>query len=163
MIRIRDVQERDLPAMLEIYNQIIRDTKAVWKTQETNLAERKVWFTKLKKDNFPILLAEKQKELVGFCSLNHFRVGEGYFTTAEHTVHTSANHRNQGIGRALMKQIILRAKQMKLHCIVGGIDGSNQVAHKFHQSLGFQNCGELPETGKKFGKWLNLTFYCLIL
>ncbi len=163
MLRIHDVTEKDLPAILEIYNQIIRDTKAVWKTQETDLAERKVWFEKLKKDGFPVILAEKQKKIVGFCSLNHFRVGESYFTTAEHTVHVCTNYRNQGIGKELMKQIILKAKQIKLHCIVGGIDSSNQVAHKLHQSLGFQNCGELPEAGKKFGEWLNLTFYCLIL
>ena len=47
--------------------------------------------------------------------------------------------------------------------MVGGIDASNAVSIKLHESLGFTHCGTVQQAGFKFGRWLDLAFYQKIL
>jgi len=47
--------------------------------------------------------------------------------------------------------------------MVGGIDASNAVSIRLHESLGFTSCGIVRQAGFKFGRWLDLAFYQLIL
>ena len=37
------------------------------------------------------------------------------------------------------------------------------VSAQWHQRLGFQHVGTLPQVGFKFGRWLDLAFYQLLL
>jgi phosphinothricin acetyltransferase len=47
--------------------------------------------------------------------------------------------------------------------LVGGIDASNAISIKLHEGLGFTSCGIVRQAGFKFGRWLDLAFYQLIL
>ena len=47
--------------------------------------------------------------------------------------------------------------------MVGGIDASNAVSIKLHESLGFTHCGTVKQAGFKFGRWLDLALYQKIL
>jgi phosphinothricin acetyltransferase len=46
---------------------------------------------------------------------------------------------------------------------VGGIDASNAVSIRLHEAMGFTPCGVIKQAGFKFGRWLDLAFYQLIL
>jgi L-amino acid N-acyltransferase len=81
----------------------------------------------------------------------------------EHSVYVDAKFRNRGIGKRLLQELILLAQQQNYHAMIGGIDGSNQISIKLHQSLDFTHCGSIKEVGFKFDRWLNLEFYQLIL
>ena len=47
--------------------------------------------------------------------------------------------------------------------MVAGIDASNVASIALHSSLGFRCCGTVREAGFKFGRWLDLEFWQLIL
>jgi L-amino acid N-acyltransferase len=47
--------------------------------------------------------------------------------------------------------------------LVGGIDAANTTSIRLHQSLGFVHSGTIRQAGFKFGRWLDLAFYQLIL
>ena len=47
--------------------------------------------------------------------------------------------------------------------MMGGIDASNAVSIRLHESLGFTHCGTIAQAGFKFGRWLDLAFYQKIL
>lgn len=49
------------------------------------------------------------------------------------------------------------------HALIGGIDADNQASIALHKKHGFKHVGTLPEVGYKFGRWLNLAYYQLIL
>jgi phosphinothricin acetyltransferase len=55
------------------------------------------------------------------------------------------------------------AKQRGLHMLVAGIDASNVASVALHSSAGFRCCGTIREAGFKFGRWLDLEFWQLIL
>lgn len=71
--------------------------------------------------------------------------------------------RGRGVGTRLMQRLIESAIEQEKHVLVGGIDAENQASVKFHEALGFEPAGVVKQAGFKFGRWLDLAFYQLIL
>jgi len=70
----------------------------------------------------------------------------------------AADTRGQGVGVALMKQLLPRAAALGKHVMMAGIDASNEASIRFHERLGFERVGLLRQVGCKFGRWLDLAF-----
>ena len=68
----------------------------------------------------------------------------------------------RGVGRKLLEAIIERARAQDYHVLIGGIDADNAISIELHRKFGFTFCGEIRESGFKFGRWLHLHFYQLI-
>jgi len=81
----------------------------------------------------------------------------------EHSVHVRSDRRGQGIGRALVAELIGRARAANKHVMLAGIDADNTVSIGLHESLGFRQVGHFHEVGFKFGRWLDLVFLELAL
>jgi phosphinothricin acetyltransferase len=81
----------------------------------------------------------------------------------EHSVYVDARFRGQGVGRVLLRAVIAAAESQDYHVMVGGIDAANAISIRLHESLGFTPCGIVRHAGFKFGRWLDLAFYQLIL
>ena len=47
--------------------------------------------------------------------------------------------------------------------LVAGIDADNGDSIRFHERLGFVEVARMPETGYKFGRWLDLVLMQRIL
>jgi phosphinothricin acetyltransferase len=62
-----------------------------------------------------------------------------------------------------VEEIIALAQGQDYHVLIGGIDATNAASIKLHEELGFTHCGTVRQAGFKFGKWLDLVFYQLIL
>ena len=62
-----------------------------------------------------------------------------------------------------MRELIEVASQNNVHALIGGIDADNTGSINLHKKFGFTHVGTLPEVGFKFGRWLDLAFYELIL
>ncbi len=95
---------------------------------------------------------------MGFGTFGDFRAWPCYQFSVEHSVHVRADRRGRGIGRALIIELMARAKIMRKHMMIAGIDADNAVSIGLHQSLGFAVVGHFHEVGFKFGRWLDLKF-----
>jgi len=163
MVTIRKAIENDLPAMLEIYNDIIINTTAVWQYDTHTLEMRKEWFKTRQEQGFPVFVAEDNGIIVGFSTYGPFRVWQGYKHTVENSVYVASNQRGKGIGKLLMPPLIQAAKQQRIHAIVAGIDAENEVSIKLHLQFGFVEVAHFKEVGWKFDKWMDLKFLELIV
>jgi L-amino acid N-acyltransferase YncA len=67
------------------------------------------------------------------------------------------------VGRDLMLALIDSARRSGKHTMVAAVDGANEGSVEFHRRLGFVEVGRLPETGAKFGRWLDLVLLQLRL
>ena len=165
-MNIRDALEPDLRAMTDIYNAWIPTRTIAWTEESETDEQRFVWFEHQRRDGFPVLVADDGGEVVGYASYGHFR-GEakwpGYRQTVEHSVHVREDHSGRGIGRALINGLIERARSAEIHVMVGAIDGENESSIRFHERLGFVEVARMPETGQKFGRWLDLVLMQRIL
>ena len=73
------------------------------------------------------------------------------------------NYARQGLGKALMQQLIHLATQQHMHVMVAAIDSENMGSIVLHQQLGFIQTGYMPQVGQKFGKWRDLVLMQLQL
>jgi phosphinothricin acetyltransferase len=147
-----------LPEILAIYNEVIRNTTAVYSDREVTLEDREKWFDAKELQNFPVLAAADTSGVVGFGTLGEFRAWPCYRHSVEHSVHVRADRRRQGVGRALVLALIEAAGAMRKHVMVAGIDAENVTSISLHENLGFEVVGNFREVGRKFGRWLDLKF-----
>lgn len=160
---IRQAVDNDLYQIMEIYNDAVLNTTAVYTYKAQTIVERKLWFQNKLKDNFPVLVFEEKDRVAGFATFGSFRAWPAYKYTIEHSVYVHKNFRNHGIGTALVKMIIKLANEREFATLVAGIDAFNESSIKMHQKLGFHYSGTIKRAGFKFGKWLDLVFYQLDL
>ena len=163
MINVRQANENDLPAMLEIYNDIILNTTAVWHSDPHTIEMRREWYAIKKEQGYPIFVAEENGKLTGFSTIGPFRPWAGYRFTVENSVYVAAGSRGQGIANLLMQPLIDAAKEMSLHAIVAGIEATNEASIALHNKFGFVEVAHFKEVGFKFNRWMDLKFLELIV
>ncbi len=163
MLKIRTATLDDLPGILEIYNDAILHTTAVYQYQPHTLAMRTAWYMEKQSEGFPVFVADEDDAIVGFSALGHFRTAPAYHYAVENTVYVAASHRRRGIGRTLMAPVIDAARAMDKHAILAGVDASNTPSVALHLALGFVEVAHFRQVGYKFGHWLDLKFLELLL
>ena len=162
-MRIRPALPADLPALLDIYNDAVVHTTASWDLLPLTQVEHAEWYSTKAGHRHPILVAEDEGEVVGYCAYGPFRSKAGYGATMEHSVYVRPERQGSGIGRALMVAIIEAARANGVHALVGGLSADNEVSMALHRDFGFIEVGRLPEVGRKFDRWLDLVLLQLIL
>lgn len=160
---IRDAKEKDIKGILEIYNDAILNTTAIYTYKPHTLEERTEWYLERKSEEQPVLVFEENGEVAGFASYEQFRGYRAFKYSLEHSVYVNKNYRRRGIGEKLMKRLIEIANEKGYSIMVAAIDSANDSSIRLHKKLGFEYSGTIKKTAYKFGKWLDLDFYQLYL
>ncbi|MFL9483367.1 GNAT family N-acetyltransferase [Chitinophagaceae bacterium LWZ2-11] len=161
-IIIRRAVREDLPQMLDIYNDVIINTTAVYNYQPHTLEMRTAWFEDKAKANHPVFVAAIGDVIAGFSSYGPFRQWAAYKYTIENSVYVHKDQRGKGIARKLMQPLIDDAIKQEYHAMVAGIDATNEASIQLHKSFGFEEVAHFKQVGYKFGKWLDLKFLELV-
>ena len=163
-MHIRHATFDDLEAILEIYNDAVINTVAIWNEQTVDLQDRREWLIQHEDQGYPVLVGvDDNDDVLGYATFGDWRPWEGYRHSVEHSVYVRSDRRGGGIGKRLMRELIDCARTTGKHVMVAGIEASNEGSIRLHKKLGFQEIGTLREVGSKFGRWLDLTFMQLIL
>lgn len=164
---VRDATAADLPAISALYNALIPTTTVAWTDQPETIEDREAWFAARRGDGDATVVAEADDgRIIGYAAFGPFRDNRkwpGYRTTVEHTIHVDGDHHGQGVGRALLEALVERARAQGMHVMIGALDGANDASIRFHERLGFEVVARLPETGRKFDRWLDLVLVQRIL
>ena len=156
--------ERHADPILEIFNDAILNSTALYDYKPRTSQSMVSWFEAKSAGSFPVIGVEgSDGKLLGFGSYGTFRAWPAYKYTVEHSVYVHKDYRGKGLGSVLMQELIAVARQNSLHAMMGGIDATNSGSIALHERLGFKHVGTLPEVGFKFGRWLDLAFYQLLL
>jgi len=147
-----------------IFNDAIQNSTALYEYVPRMPERMATWFDAKEQGKYPIVGAVTESgELMGFASYGAFRMFPAYKYTVEHSVYVAAPFRRRGVGRRLLQEIIAAAQRQGYHALIGAIDSNNATSIALHRSLGFQPAGTLRQVGFKFGQWLDLDFYQLLL
>jgi L-amino acid N-acyltransferase len=150
--------------ILDIFNEAIVNSTALYEYQPRQLESMVDWFKDKELGNFPVIGAiDQSNRLLGFASYGTFRNRPAYKYSIEHSVYIHKDHRRKGVAFALMQQLILAAVEQEYHTMIGGIDLANSSSIALHEKLGFVHAGTIKQSGFKFGRWLDLGFYQLLL
>lgn len=151
-------------AILGIFNEAIANTTSLYDYKPRTKEFMATWFETKAKGKYPIIGVESDAgELMGFASYGLFRTQPAYKYTVEHSVYVNVLFRRRGLGVKLLMEAIAAAKRQEYHVMVGAIDAANAGSIALHERCGFTSCGIIRQAGFKFGRWLDLAFYQLVL
>ena len=155
---------RHAAAILEIFNDAIATSTALYDYRPRPLSSMQPWFEAKAQGNFPVIGVEDAAgQLLAVGSFGTFRAWPAYKYSVEHSVYVHKDHRGQGLGVAVIQALIAAAGERGVHAMLGGIDASNAGSIALHESLGFKHAGTIRQAGFKFGRWLDVSFYQLVL
>lgn len=153
---IRPATPADIPAILRIWNPIIRDSVATFNATEKDTGDITALMGEKNAQDVPFLVAHAGDTVLGFATYGPFRSGVGYRFCVEHTVMIAPEAAGQGAGRNLLQELENRAISAGMHAMMAGVSGENTAAVAFHRALGYQEVGRLPQVGYKFERWFDL-------
>ena len=160
---IRNAESRDLSIILEIMNEAIENTTAIYDYYPRNIKFVETWFAKKQSDSLPVIVCEINNQAVAYGTYGSFRAWTAYKFSVEHSIYVHKDYQGRGIGKLLLAALISAAKEGGYHTMIAGIDASNEKSCAFHSQFGFEEAGRIKEVGYKFDRWLDLVFMQLIL
>jgi L-amino acid N-acyltransferase len=159
---IRDATPADVAAITGILNHYVVHSTATFITTPQTVEERLEWLTD-REPIHPVVVAVAGSEVIGCASLSSFRPREAYRQTVEFGVYVRHDRHRQGVGRALVADLIARARALGHHVIVGGCCHESTASLALMQSFGFEQVARFREVGRKFDRWLDVIFLQLML
>jgi len=156
---IRPACDKDILDILEIYNEAIINSTAVYDYLPVTLENRLSWFKERMEDDYPVLVFEVANRVVGFSTYGSFRSKPAYQFTVEHSVFVHKDFRGRKIGYQLMKALLEKAESRDVAVMIGCIDADNKESIRLHEKLGFSFSGLIQRAGFKFGRYLDVVFY----
>jgi L-amino acid N-acyltransferase len=160
---IRCTHDAHAAQILDILNEAIANSTALYDYAPRTLQNMVDWFQTKEAKQFPVIGVVEGERLAGFASYGTFRAWPAYKYSVEHSVYVHHDHRGRGLGRVLMERLIDAAIEQQYHVMVGAIDVSNTYSIRLHEQLGFVHAGTIRHAGFKFGRWLDVAFYQRIL
>ena len=144
-IIIRFATIKDLPFIVNIYNQAIRSKCATGDIKEFQVNERVEWFNNFNSNSYPLYIAETQNTIVGYCSISPYRPGrQAMFKVAEISYYVDYNHHNRGIGTKLMRHVINDCERIGKDHLLAILLDINVSTIKILNKFNFKKLGHLP-------------------
>ncbi|MDY3781931.1 MAG: N-acetyltransferase family protein [Candidatus Faecousia sp.] len=152
---IRAAEKADVPAMLAIYAPYVLKTTITFEYAVPALSEFEDRFSAVT-EKLPWLVWEEKGAVLGYAYASLPFTRAAYAWCAEPSIYLRSDARGRGIGKRLyaaLEAILLELGYVVSYAI---ITGENAPSLAFHYALGYRKCGELVNSGQKFGRWLDV-------
>lgn len=159
---IRSARPEDSGAIAEIYNHYISNTVISFEEIPVSAEEINKRVTTILEAGLPWLVAEEDGEIFGYAYTSHWNKRAAYRNTVEISVYLSHLKKSQGIGTSLYK-ILFEQLNGHFHTVIGGITLPNPASIALHEKFGMQKVAHFREVGFKFGQWLDVGYWQIIL
>jgi L-amino acid N-acyltransferase len=157
-MHIRLVRPSDAEPIRAIYNVEVLGSTATFDLRPRTPEEQQAWMAEHRGPHVAIVAVDDDDDTVlGFGSLSVFRDRPAYSTTVENSVYVDSGHRGEGMGRALLEELVVLASQHGFHAVIARIGGGNEASIALHVACGFVMVGVEQEVGRKFNRWLDVS------
>ncbi len=99
------------------------------------------------------LVARSEDTILGWAALSPVSKRKVYAGVAEVSVYVAADQRHQGIGRALLAQLIPESEQDGIWTLQAVVFAENAATIALHKRYGFREVGRRERIGKLNGVW----------
>lgn len=159
---IRPVEQRDIPALTDIYNHYILHTTVSFETEAISVAEMARRVEQISASH-PYIVHETGGTVDGYCYAHPWKERAAYRGTLETTVYLADGSQRRGIGRALMKRLIADCRAAGARALIACVTGENDASIALHRHLGFRQVACFEKVGLKFGRLLDVLDFELLL
>jgi phosphinothricin acetyltransferase len=159
---IRPATPLDAEAITSIYNPYVTGTTISF---ETAAVPVEVMATRIQGvlQTHPWLVMEQGPDIVGYAYATRWKPRDAYQCSVETAVYVAAGQVRRGIGASLYQALIPELRDRGFHTALAGIALPNEASVGLHERLGFRKVAHLPQVGRKFGQWLDVGYWALLL
>lgn len=154
---IRLATHADLPAILSIYAPYVESTTYTFEYDVPTLESFTARFDAITAQ-FPWLVWEEAGRVLGYAYGSAPFERAAYRWCAEVSIYLAPEIQRRGIGRKLYRALEAFLKLQGYRIMFALITAENQGSLAFHSRLGYEVCGQFPDCGLKFGRWLAVTW-----
>ena len=161
-ILIRDAVDADLDALKAMYDQECLFGQATFHTEPM---PRSLWENRLASPHpgDQMLVAVEDDVVLGAAWSTEYRNRAAYDGTREVSVYLTPEGQGRGLGRQLYGVLVPRLRSAGVHTLLAVVALPNDASVRLHESVGFTRVGTFREVGRKFDRWIDVTFLQLLL
>ena len=161
-MKILKANKSHFKSIISIYNWAIENTTATFDTELKTLSNYSVFLNSF--ESHPLLVAVDDTNVVtGWGCLKRYSDRTAYDDTVELSIYIDPNCHGKGIGNDMMKALLQKADEIKLHVILSRITQESKASINLHEKYGFEHIGVMREVGLKFGKRIDVLLMQKIL
>jgi L-amino acid N-acyltransferase YncA len=154
---IREAGEADIPEIQAIYAHHVLTGAGTFEEEPPSVEAMTGRLAKVTASGWSWLVATDATGVLGFAYYTQFRDRSAYRYCVEDSVYVREDVRGQGVGKALVQQLVeicTAAGMRQMIAVIG--DSENVGSIGVHASVGFQMVGTLRSVGVKFGNWVDV-------
>jgi phosphinothricin acetyltransferase len=154
--QIRDAKDTDVAAITEIYAHHVLHGAGSFEVDPPDVEEMTRRRFEIISRALPYLVAERDHRVIGYAYAGLYRTRVAYRFTLEDSVYVHPENMGQGVGEALLRQLIPACRNCGCRQLIAVIgDSENKASIRVHEKLGFQHAGVLRGVGFKFDRWID--------
>lgn len=161
-MEIRFADLGDATKIAAIYNRYITETTVTFEVEPLDTETMQARINSFVKHGVYVV-AEEKGDVVGYAYAHPWKERTAFCHTWETTVYVNPTFQRQGIGLRLMEELIAQCRERGVHALVACITAENEGSRRMHTRLGFSQVSLYKEVGYKFGRWLDVADYELML
>ena len=156
---IRPATEADIPEIQAIYAHHVLHGTGTFEEEPPSVEDMTGRFRHVVDSGWSWLVATDATGVLGYAYYTQFRPRSAYRHCAENSIYIRDDVRGQGVGKALVAELIDHATKQGMRQMIAVIGDSENVGSVgVHASLGFHHVGVLKSAGIKFGRWLDVVY-----
>lgn len=159
---IRRVELQDSKTITTIYNEYVVHSVATFDTEPVREEDMRTRIAEISA-HYPYFVYETDGKVVGYCYAHSWKQKAAYNYTLETTIYLAPEYVGKGIGKLLMQRLIEECRREGYHALIACITEANEVSSALHLGLGFKQVSHFKKVGLKFGRWLDVMDYELLL
>jgi phosphinothricin acetyltransferase len=152
---IRLATQADIPAILAVYAPYVENTTYTFEYDVPTLDAFTARFEAITAQ-FPWLVWVEDGKVLGYAYGSAPFERAAYGWCAEVSIYLAPEIQGIGIGRKLYVALEAFLKLQGYKIIFSLITAENSGSLAFHTRLGYSVCGNFPDCGLKFGRWLGV-------
>ncbi len=161
---IRNATPDDSRAICEIYNYYILNSHATFETESLEVPEMEKRISRVVDElALPWLVLTDDQKIMGYAYATQWKGRAAYLHTVETTIYLHQDTFGEGLGSKLYGKLMDQLKKSHFHSILGGIALPNDASVALHEKLGFVKVGLLKDVGYKFGRWIDVGYWQLLV
>ncbi len=155
-LEITDAEPHHMPAVQAIYSHYVLHDLCSFEEEVPGVEQMQSRCHDVRRLGLPYVVALRNGEVAGYAYATAYRARSAYRHTVEDSIYVAQGLHGQGIGKALLAEVIRRCTESGFTQMVAVVGNSaNAGSQRLHESLGFAHVGVLRDVGFKFGQWVD--------
>lgn len=159
---IRPCTAADVASICDIYNHYVANTVVTFEESPVDAAEMSGRIAQVTA-SLPWLVFESAAGIAGYAYAAAWKARAAYRHAVESSIYLAPHAIGRGLGSALYSELIADLRRRGMHCVIGGAALPNPASVALHDKLGFAKVAEFRQVGFKFGRWIDVGYWELLL